>query len=195
MRTCPCGKYIPNSRMIDGKKRNLQNRTKCLDCLPFGSSHYNMKTEEERKFANNKKSQKHYQRLKEELGKDPVRLIREGRKYELVQAIGGKCQICGYNRLIRNLAFHHLHAKEFDISSRAFQFSPEKILNEVKKCVLVCHNCHGEIHDHLISNEQVKTAHLELLEKIKHFSLRSGVQIINSLNAVTLPSLNNIYKI
>ncbi len=56
---------------------------------------------------------------------------------------------CPYNRCLRNLVFHHEFGKEFELSQRAFQFSWEKLLPEIKKCVLLCANCHGEVHDGL----------------------------------------------
>lgn len=65
---------------------------------------------------------------------------------------GGKCQICGYNRYIGALSFHHLDEKTklFDMSTRGLTRSWKKIRDEVDKCILVCENCHREIHGGLI---------------------------------------------
>ena len=62
---------------------------------------------------------------------------------------GGKCMMCGYDRCQRALSFHHLNPKEkdFDLSSRGLTRSWERIKKEIDKCVLVCANCHMEIHD------------------------------------------------
>lgn len=62
---------------------------------------------------------------------------------------GGKCQICGYDKCQRALSFHHVDPKkkEFELSAKGLTRSWEKIQNEIKKCVLVCANCHMEIHD------------------------------------------------
>ena len=62
---------------------------------------------------------------------------------------GNKCIICGYNKCQRALNFHHIDPskKEFDLSSRGLTRSWEKIKNEIEKCVLVCANCHAEIHE------------------------------------------------
>jgi len=70
-------------------------------------------------------------------------------KEQAVAFMGGKCQICGYNRCMRNLAFHHINGtdKSFQIIGA---WSWRKIEEELKKCILVCHNCHGEIHEGLI---------------------------------------------
>ena len=61
---------------------------------------------------------------------------------------GGKCVLCGYSRDPKALDFHHLDGskKEFGLSDRGMTRSWEKIKSEVDKCVLVCSNCHREIH-------------------------------------------------
>lgn len=147
---CPCGTVIPQTKIIDGKKRNLRNRRKCLNCMPFGQSRYRRKTEEEKRSANAEKARRHYHRRKKELGIDPIRLHREKRKKELVKTLGSKCQLCGYNRTIKNLVFHHLKDKKFPLTARGFQYAWDDIVAEARKCIMVCHNCHGEIHDGLI---------------------------------------------
>lgn len=71
---------------------------------------------------------------------------RKRTKLKLVEYKGGKCQCCGYNNCIEALEFHHLDPsqKDFQISgtSRAF----ETLKQEVDKCIMVCSNCHKEIH-------------------------------------------------
>jgi hypothetical protein len=65
-----------------------------------------------------------------------------------VDYLGGRCVVCGYCRDIKALDFHHINetTKEFGLSDRGMTRSWEKIKNEVRKCVLVCANCHREIH-------------------------------------------------
>lgn len=65
---------------------------------------------------------------------------------------GGKCQICGYNRCVAALSFHHIDekTKSFSLSTRGLTRSWAKIEAEVDKCILVCENCHREIHSGLI---------------------------------------------
>ena len=64
---------------------------------------------------------------------------------------GGKCQICGYNKSIRALTFHHLDPtkKDFGLSDRGLTRSWDKTLKEIDKCALLCANCHAEVHDGL----------------------------------------------
>lgn len=73
-------------------------------------------------------------------------------KVMAVELKGGKCQVCSYDRCVSALEFHHIDekTKEFDLSTRGLTRSWEKIKNEVQKCVLVCSNCHREIHAGLV---------------------------------------------
>jgi orotate phosphoribosyltransferase-like protein len=72
-------------------------------------------------------------------------------KVKLVEYKGGKCQICDYNKSINALQFHHLNPneKDFTISGKSLSF--ERLKNEVDKCVLVCSNCHSEIHEGIVN--------------------------------------------
>ena len=57
------------------------------------------------------------------------------------------CQKCGYKKCAAALHFHHENPKEKDISvSRLMNRRWDKILTEVKKCTILCANCHAEIH-------------------------------------------------
>lgn len=62
---------------------------------------------------------------------------------------GGKCAICGYNKSERALGFHHRDPKkkEFGLSARGLTRSWEKVKAEIDKCVLLCANCHMEVHE------------------------------------------------
>lgn len=167
MKKCKiCGKEIPNRIKINGVTKNISNRANCLECVPFGSSKTRVKTPQEHRSRKAKNARNYYNRKKEQDGIDPVRAIREKKKQLIVDALGGGCQICGYNKTVKNLAFHHLRDKEFSISSRAFQYSWDRILPELRKCILVCHNCHGEIHDNLIDDEIVQQRYEEAIEAI-----------------------------
>ena len=76
---------------------------------------------------------------------------RQDVKLKLIEYKGSKCKICGYNKCIRSLGFHHLDPskKELKIGGSTLNFNFLK--QEVDKCILVCSNCHGEIHEGLIS--------------------------------------------
>lgn len=69
-------------------------------------------------------------------------------KKQAIEYKGGSCQKCGYNKCPGALTFHHLdpNEKEFGISAGGVTRSFEKIKTELDKCILVCQNCHAEIH-------------------------------------------------
>jgi cytochrome c553 len=69
----------------------------------------------------------------------------------LVAEGGGCCQVCGYDRSILNLCFHHVDpaTKSFAMTIASGK-SLDAYREEAKKCVLVCANCHGEIESGLI---------------------------------------------
>lgn len=74
-------------------------------------------------------------------------------KYSLVEAFGHKCCLCGIvdDQVIYD--FHHLDpaAKDFQISSSAHTRSQQAYLDEAKKCVLLCANCHRKVEKGLVS--------------------------------------------
>jgi len=76
---------------------------------------------------------------------------RQRAKQKLVEYKGGKCQVCGYNKYIGNLAFHHKNPAEKDFTITGKSWALNKLLKEVDKCELLCHNCHGEIHAGLVT--------------------------------------------
>ncbi len=172
MKVCDCGNAIPSSIVINEKRRNLKNRTKCLTCVPFGSSRYSKKSLEDQRSYNAEKAKRHYNRSKERNGGvDPIKAHREKRKNLIISILGGECQLCGYSKLSRNLAFHHLRDKELHLDSRAFQRSWANVIPEVLKCVLVCHNCHGEIHADIIDQSTIETMNSKVKDLLKNFEV------------------------
>jgi predicted HNH restriction endonuclease len=63
--------------------------------------------------------------------------------------LGGACTICGYNKCSAAYDFHHPNPLEKDFSISARMTSWEAIAVELKKCILLCANCHREVHDGL----------------------------------------------
>ncbi len=61
---------------------------------------------------------------------------------------GGKCIFCNYKKCIQALEFHHVgdEEKDFSISDKGYTRSWERVKKEIDKCVLVCANCHRELH-------------------------------------------------
>ena len=67
---------------------------------------------------------------------------------------GGKCERCGYDRCIDALEFHHCDPsrKDFSISSKGYTRSWDKVKVELDKCMIVCANCHRELHAKLAAS-------------------------------------------
>jgi hypothetical protein len=72
---------------------------------------------------------------------------RRRNKETLVSEHGGGCNVCGYSRYLGNLHFHHRDpaTKEFSVSFNRTIIAIDRLRAEAKKCVLLCHNCHGEV--------------------------------------------------
>jgi hypothetical protein len=80
------------------------------------------------------------------------RAVKEHRlksKIALLEYKGNKCECCGYNKVNSALEFHHLDSKTklFNISSsQVKKRSQEELFREIDKCILLCANCHRELH-------------------------------------------------
>jgi hypothetical protein len=70
------------------------------------------------------------------------------KKIDAVNAFGGCCCICGYDKCINALEFHHLDksTKEETPSHVIMKWKWDRVVKELEKCILVCANCHREIH-------------------------------------------------
>jgi hypothetical protein len=71
------------------------------------------------------------------------------RKMELMNTIGTcSCSKCGYNKNLAALQFHHLDNKEFSLDIRHIaNSSMSRLLEEAAKCIVLCANCHAELHN------------------------------------------------
>lgn len=76
-------------------------------------------------------------------------------KEEIVNFKGGSCQLCGYNKCLASLHFHHVNPieKKFKISEK--KKIDRELIEELDKCVLVCASCHGEIHSGNVNIEHL----------------------------------------
>ena len=99
------------------------------------------------------KGLKRYSRFDPNLSKKQKQVIvvterRRKLKQMAVEYKGGKCEKCGYSKCINALEFHHLDPsqKDFGIGTNGHTRSWERTKIELDKCIMVCSNCHREIH-------------------------------------------------
>lgn len=115
-----------------------------------------------------------------------VKKRRSKLKEELVEYKGGRCEICGYNKCIEALEFHHLNREEKDFTISSYSnLSIDKLKKEVDKCILVCANCHREIHHK--ENEEKKEVTKK--EEQKFFS-----EIFKKRDEYDIKYVKNSYK-
>jgi len=97
-----------------------------------------------------------YKRIYDEKRKDQIVLstYKRGlkRRRDLYKLYGDKCSICGYGKCPRALSFHHKDrgTKKFGLTLNNIWSKPWKIiLEEARKCILLCSNCHMEVEDEI----------------------------------------------
>jgi hypothetical protein len=132
-----CGISFPYRYKINGKTINTQRRKFCLQCSPFGSHNSRDLTVP----YNPRRKAETYRRWQKKARKE--------RKQKLITLLGGKCEICGYNKSIWALSFHHKDPtqKKFMLSVEGMLTKWDSLVEEIKKCQLLCMNCHAELHE------------------------------------------------
>jgi hypothetical protein len=165
MKKCKkCRKEFPGFLIIDGLRKTLYNRKFCLECSPYLSGNRKdislEKSESDGKRmcprCKNEKSLNHFYTRRS--GKnttsyckscisDQCKERHKATKEKMVEYKGGACQMCGYNKCIGALDFHHrdMTMKEFSISYRK-SHSWINLKEELDKCDLLCCRCHREVH-------------------------------------------------
>jgi hypothetical protein len=104
-----------------------------------------------------------------------VKRWRNRTKELIVKAMGNSCQICGYNKCLNGLDLHHIDPSKKEVSFGKIRANPiaiEKIAEELEKCVLLCANCHREIHAGFACIPE------NYIKFDKSFILKSKVEII-----------------
>ncbi len=164
MRQClKCNQLLPNIITVNGKRHNICNRKFCLECSPF--KQHNTKNllvyelEQTKKICPKCKIDKpiedFYRRRNNANCSVYCKLCttistteRQRKiKQKAVDYLGGKCTICDYDKYIGALEFHHKNPAEKDFTIAELKLSSfERIKSELDKCMLVCANCHREIH-------------------------------------------------
>ena len=148
-----CNKIFQRFQDFNGKKIDCRRRKYCLECHPktgplgkYGvtgeglpkidricnicNRHFKVKT------RNNTCSTCR------------MRIFRHQQKEKMYCIKGNKCSICGYDKCKDALDLHHMNKddKKFSISSFWGHKSWDELEKELEKCILICSNCHRELH-------------------------------------------------
>lgn len=68
-------------------------------------------------------------------------------KQFIIKYLGGKCISCGFLKYNCSLDVHHKNPKEKNINFRHIRgWSKKRIIAEIRRCVLLCRNCHQAYH-------------------------------------------------
>ena len=136
---------IVKSGFIDNIKINLPKTRE-----EFNSLYFDRLSFRERQFFYNSFYKKENKGTsKNNVPKEYYRSKRLELKKEFVEYKGGKCEICGYSKCLLALHFHHTNPniKDFNIGGSISYKRRKEIMSELDKCILVCANCHAEIHE------------------------------------------------
>lgn len=157
-----CNNYFKITIKIDGKLRNLKSRKFCLECSPFGKHNTKNLNDYTGEVAEGsilicKSCNREYLYLRKSghsIGKCNSCWTGDRRrelKIKSINYLGDKCNVCGYDKCVDALEFHHLDPsiKEFTLSSNNYRsWNVQK--KELDKCILLCCRCHREIHSGVI---------------------------------------------
>lgn len=166
-----CGNKFPSRIKLNGKWVTLDKRSFCLKCSPFGCHNTrNLAKIPGKEPKNSKycprcekvKNKNQFHRAASRLLKNNPKALhtyckkccseesktrKQNYKRKYVEMLGGKCTNCSYDKCISALEFHHKDRskKEFTIGNKR-GISEKLALKELKKCKLLCSNCHREAH-------------------------------------------------
>lgn len=110
--------YCSESFSVSKSGSGGSNRRLCYSCLPNGLS-------------------------KKERGEVRYSLLAK-KNYEYKLSLG--CTLCGYSKLAQALEWHHPEDDKLYEPSNLLKSSWLRYLEEASKCILLCSNCHREVH-------------------------------------------------
>lgn len=128
-----------------------------------------------------------YDREKAQIAQNKKRLQR---KLFLLEKHNFMCSKCGYNKNLSALEFHHIdpETKSFTIDGRNLTSrSIESIFLEAEKCIVLCANCHRELHnsDHNLekldfSTEEYSRSFIKYNKRDPNFCQKCGKELSHS---------------
>lgn len=148
-----CGAPFAKRQVIGDRLRFLYRRRFCLNCSPFGTHNTSKRPpgidqpEELREFRRRRKHRRRHAELDASGGHATVE-HRRRRKLRAIEYMGRTCQACARDGVPAIFEFHHRDAaeKSFGISHTGIPHKWETVIAELAKCVMLCANCHREVH-------------------------------------------------
>jgi hypothetical protein len=164
-----CGEEFPDLHIHKGSFRDFSKRKYCVNCRPVGST-TPVRPIKKRELVECLVCSKPLEGIQRKycsadcrwqatFGYSIQQKRAVARKLKLIEMGGGACAICGYNKNIAAFHFHHLEPskKRFRLDSQAISNrSWNSILEEFAKCILLCGNCHAELHNPDLIYEELK---------------------------------------
>ena len=155
-----CKTQFPNWMVIDGVRKNLASRKYCLTCSPMGQHNTKKLNGEPRQDQRIFKCpcgetdpSKFYGNKRSICGKCHTKYTTNRSRLVKIRAVeykGGQCECCGYSKSMVSLDFHHREPSTKDPNFKNKRgCNWERLKEELDLCMLVCRNCHGEIHEQL----------------------------------------------
>ena len=153
-----CKKFEPKMNFKKVTEQDIDNFQKTYDELKstrkvaiiYGFSRFTIL-----KYVNTIERKKLNVDEKKKMQSNAVITWRQKTKKNLIDYKGGCCERCGYNKSVRALHFHHKNPEEKDLNIGGSSYSDERLKSEVDKCLLLCSNCHCEVHDEIEKNKQI----------------------------------------
>jgi hypothetical protein len=152
-----CNKEFPNRIKVNDEWKVVNKRKYCIECSPFGLHNTKklsgVSRADQREYkckCGETNPEKFYGNKRTVCGKCHSKYTvdkRRALKRRAVDYKGGKCSICGYNKCFASLDFHHTNPEEKEAQFKTMMsWTWNRVLVELDKCILVCRNCHSELH-------------------------------------------------
>ena len=137
-----CHKTLPVSCFWKAKKSPDGLQGYCKEC----GSAYRAKYQKDHPEKMREEAKKHWHKYRlEKLNRDRIRM---SKRQEFLDTLKTPCAKCGESR-VWVIQFHHVNPAEkvFGIGDGSnVHKSKEAVIQEVKKCICLCSNCHKEFH-------------------------------------------------
>jgi len=88
---------------------------------------------------------------------------------KVLEIVGQACWICGYDKGFEMLDFHHVKDKNFLLTKRNIgRLNWQSIMQELRKCALLCCRCHREHHTGCLEIDFVEKIYIQKWKEIDY---------------------------